>query len=63
MQKMNNVFFTEYYILDSKLDELNSALDFLEKRTDDIHEKLKQLLQSNINIREELRMENSKSEN
>ncbi|CAG9784472.1 unnamed protein product [Diatraea saccharalis] len=51
----------EYYLLDSKLDELNSALDFLEKRTDDIHEKLKELLQSNIEIRNELRNENMKS--
>lgn len=55
------LFITEYYLLDSKLDELNTALDFLEKRTDDIHEKLKELLQSNINIREELRNENLKS--
>ncbi|RVE41556.1 hypothetical protein evm_013790 [Chilo suppressalis] len=47
----------EYYVLDSKLDELNCALDFLEKRTDDIHEKLKVLLQSNIEIRKELKNE------
>ncbi|KAL0849135.1 hypothetical protein ABMA28_013484 [Loxostege sticticalis] len=51
----------EYYLLDTKLDELNTALDFLERRTDDIQEKLKELLQSNISIREELKNENLKA--
>lgn len=51
----------EYYTLDSKLDELNLALDFLEQKTDDINEKLKELLQSNIEIRNELR--NDKNSN
>ncbi|XP_059048882.1 bublin coiled-coil protein [Achroia grisella] len=52
----------EYYMLDSKLDELNLALDFLEQKTDDINEKLKELLQSNIEIRNELRNENNSNE-
>ncbi|CAH0700673.1 unnamed protein product [Spodoptera exigua] len=47
----------EYIMLDSKLDELNSALDYLEQKNDDIHERLKELLQSNIEIRQELRNE------
>ncbi|CAB3231117.1 unnamed protein product [Arctia plantaginis] len=53
----------EYHSLDSKLDELNSALDYLEQKNDDIHERLKELLQSNIEIRQELRNENVTSEN
>ncbi|CAG5021739.1 unnamed protein product [Parnassius apollo] len=48
----------EYEILDSKLDELNLALDFLERKNDDIHKKLKELLQSNIDIRQQLKNEN-----
>lgn len=56
-----SIYITEYNLLDSKLDELNSALDFLEQKTDDINEKLKQLLQSNIEIRNEIRSENLKS--
>ncbi|CAK1603221.1 unnamed protein product [Parnassius mnemosyne] len=48
----------EYETLDSKLDELNLALDFLEKKNDDIHQKLKELLQSNIDIRQQLKNEN-----
>ncbi|KAM3959022.1 uncharacterized protein ACR2FA_006861 [Aphomia sociella] len=52
----------EYYMLDSKLDELNLALDFLEQKTDDINEKLKELLQSNIEIRNELRNEKNSNE-
>lgn len=54
---------SEYLSLDSKLDELNSALDYLEQKNDDIHERLKELLQSNIEIRQELRNENVTSEN
>lgn len=53
--------FTEYIMLDSKLDELNSALDYLEQKNDDIHERLKELLQSNIEIRQELRNENAET--
>ncbi|KAG6446227.1 UPF0184 protein AAEL002161 [Manduca sexta] len=49
----------EYEMLDSTLDELNSALDYLERKNDDIHEKLKELLQSNIDIRQEMRNENN----
>ncbi|XP_063376187.1 UPF0184 protein AAEL002161 [Cydia fagiglandana] len=51
----------EYEMLDSKLDELNTALDFLEQKNDDIHKKLKELLQSNIDIRQQLQNENSMS--
>ncbi|CAG9099510.1 hypothetical protein JYU34_002637 [Plutella xylostella] len=47
----------EYVTLDSKLDELNIALDFLEQKNDDIHKKLKELLESNRAIREELKNE------
>ena len=46
-------------MLDSKLDELNSALDYLEQKNDNIHERLKELLQSNKDIRQELRQENT----
>uniref|UniRef100_A0A2A4K4F8 Uncharacterized protein n=1 Tax=Heliothis virescens TaxID=7102 RepID=A0A2A4K4F8_HELVI len=49
----------EYIMLDSKLDELNTALDYLEKKNDDIHERLKELLQSNIDVRQELRNESA----
>ncbi|KAJ8729486.1 hypothetical protein PYW08_001067 [Mythimna loreyi] len=49
----------EYIMLDSKLDELNTALDYLEQKNDDIHERLKELLQSNREIRQELRNENT----
>lgn len=48
----------EYQQLDSTLDDLNTALDYIEQKNDDIHEKLKELLQSNINIRQELRSQN-----
>ncbi|XP_063529217.1 UPF0184 protein AAEL002161 [Cydia strobilella] len=51
----------EYEMLDSKLDELNTALDFLEQKNDDIHKKLKELLQSNMDIRQQLQNENSLS--
>lgn len=51
----------EYYLLDSKLDELNDALDYLEQKNDDIHERLKELLQSSIDIRQEMRNDMAES--
>ncbi|KOB76885.1 Uncharacterized protein OBRU01_04961 [Operophtera brumata] len=47
----------EYDTLDSTLDELNTALDFLEQKNDNIHVQLQELLQSNIEIRQELQKE------
>ncbi|KAI5641529.1 hypothetical protein NE865_06286 [Phthorimaea operculella] len=49
----------EYVSLDNKLDELNTALDFLERKNDDIHERLRELLESNRSIREQLQNENN----
>ncbi|XP_026738572.1 UPF0184 protein AAEL002161 [Trichoplusia ni] len=44
----------ELNLLDSKLEELNSALDYLEQKNDDIQQSLKELLQSNIEMRKEM---------
>ncbi|XP_026469262.1 UPF0184 protein AAEL002161-like [Ctenocephalides felis] len=49
----------EYNAIDSKLDELNSALDFIEAQNDNIYSQLLSLLQSNREIREELAEQNS----
>ncbi|XP_045458979.1 UPF0184 protein AAEL002161 [Melitaea cinxia] len=49
----------EYILLDTKLDELNQALDLLEQKNDDIHKRLTELLQSNRDIRQQLRHENA----
>ena len=38
--------FLEFTALDKQLDELNSVLDVLEAKNEDIHGKLKELLQS-----------------
>ena len=39
-------YFSEFTALDKQLDELNSVLDVLEAKNEDIHGKLKELLQS-----------------
>lgn len=48
-------------MLDSRLDELNTALDFLEQKNDNIHEQLQELLQSNIEIRQEMQKEKTET--
>lgn len=45
-------------MLNSRLDELNTALDYLEQTNDTIQDQLKELLQSNIEIRQEMQREN-----
>ncbi|CAH0603198.1 unnamed protein product [Chrysodeixis includens] len=52
----------ELNLLDSKLEELNSALDYLEKKNDDIQHSLKQLLQSNIDMRKEMQKQKEQVE-
>ncbi|XP_061399093.1 UPF0184 protein CG14818 [Musca vetustissima] len=49
----------EMEAVNDSLDELSSALDFFEQRTDNIIEQLKELLHSNREIRQELAMENA----
>ena len=44
-------FFLAFRALDTQLDQLNSALDALEEKNDRIHEKAKDLLQSNREVR------------
>lgn len=51
----------EMEAVNNSLDELSSALDFFEQRTDNIIEQLKELLHSNREIRQELAMEKSAS--
>lgn len=51
----------EYDLLDTQLDELNSALDVLEKQNDSIQSKLRELLKSNIEIRESIKQENAQN--
>ena len=46
------IFFLAFRALDAQLDQLNSALDALEEKNDRIHEKAKDLLQSNREVRE-----------
>ena len=43
--------FLAFRALDAQLDQLNSALDALEEKNDRIHEKAKDLLQSNREVR------------
>lgn len=45
--------------VNDSLDELSSVLDFFEQRTDNIIERLKELLHSNREIRQELALENA----
>ncbi|XP_065364718.1 UPF0184 protein CG14818 [Calliphora vicina] len=49
----------EMAAVNDSLDELSSALDFFEQRTDNIIEQLKELLDSNREIRQELALENA----
>ncbi|KAJ8966098.1 hypothetical protein NQ317_008773 [Molorchus minor] len=44
----------EFEKLDSQLDALNSALDDIEQKNDDIHAQLVQLLHANREIRQQL---------
>ncbi|XP_034827725.1 UPF0184 protein AAEL002161 [Maniola hyperantus] len=53
--ELNEIVREEYNQLDSKLDELNQALDMLEQKNDDIHSRLLELLQSNRDVREQLK--------
>ena len=46
--------FSEFSALDRQLDELNSVLDAIEAKNDDIHGKLKQFLQASRQERLEL---------
>jgi flagellar basal body-associated protein FliL len=45
------VHFTDYVSVDLQLNELNSALDALEQKNDEIHARLIKLLESNCEIR------------
>jgi hypothetical protein len=45
------VYFTDFVSLDLQLNELNSALDALEQKNDDIHARLMELLESNREAR------------
>ena len=45
------VHFTDFVSLDLQLNELNSALDALEQKNDDIHARLIELLESNRETR------------
>lgn len=49
-------------MLDSQLDALNSALDDIEQKNDDIHAQLLLLLQSNREIRKQMQESNTKDE-
>ena len=46
-QEMKYFIFSAYRALDAQLDQLNSVLDALEERSEQIHEKAKDLLKSN----------------
>ena len=48
-------WFSEYSALDRQLDSLNSALDAIEQRNDDIHDKLRAILRENKEARESLK--------
>ena len=45
--EMKYFIFSAYRALDAQLDQLNSVLDALEERSEQIHEKAKDLLKSN----------------
>lgn len=45
----------EYQALNNKLDQLNSVLDSLERKNDDIHAELKNLLESNRKFRKQIK--------
>lgn len=54
---MANVFLAEIESVNNHLDSLNSALDAIEQRNDDIRAQLLELLNSNRAIRQELQQE------
>lgn len=49
------IYLTEYNALNNQIDELNTALDTIEKRNDDIHGQLLELLRFNRQFREEIK--------
>ena len=51
--------FSEFTALDKQLDELNSVLDALEAKNDDIHGKLKELLESSRQERLQMKGDNA----
>lgn len=55
------LFFSEIETVSNNLDSLNSALDFIEQRNDDIRAQLLELLSSSREIRQSIRDENSKN--
>ncbi|XP_044268199.1 UPF0184 protein AAEL002161 [Tribolium madens] len=52
----------EFQMLDSQLDALNSALDNIEQKNDDIHAQLLLLLQSNREIRQQIQESSAEGE-
>lgn len=54
--------FPEYSTLDKQLDSLNSVLDVLEHKNDQIHEQLKALLENSREIRINMAQENKQDE-
>jgi len=54
--------FEEYSTLDKQLDSLNSVLDVLEHKNDQIHEQLKALLENSREIRINMAQENKQDE-
>lgn len=52
----------EYSMLDKQLDSLNSVLDVLEHKNDQIHEQLKALLENSREIRINMAQENKQNE-
>ncbi|XP_077284587.1 uncharacterized protein LOC143910094 [Arctopsyche grandis] len=53
----------EFDMLDARLDDLNTVLDAMEMKNDRIHAEFAKLLQSNKEIREELKKEIGPSRN
>lgn len=48
--------FTEFATLNSQIDQLNSALDILERKNDDIQAQLHALLQSSREVRNQMQL-------
>ena len=48
------LYFAEFQALNKKLDQLNSALDNLEEKNDNIHAELIELLKSNREVRKQI---------
>ncbi|TMW51541.1 hypothetical protein DOY81_003372 [Sarcophaga bullata] len=58
-QNVDEADLQEMAAVNDSLDELSSVLDFFEQRTDNMIERLKELLHSNREIRQELALENA----